>query len=565
MSLTAALRAVADRGSGHGIRLFNGGREAARTGFGELYHDAGRIACGLRERGVAPGERVALALPTSLDFPRALFGVLAAGAVPVPVPPPFRFASLDIHIHRIGVAMRRSGVTRVVSDAALGALLGPALGEAAGGGFTVLDVAGLAAPSPLYEDVAEGHPALVQYTSGTSEDPKGVVLSHGNLLANTSAISRALGLTRDDTCVSWLPLFHDMGLIGTLLTAALHDVDTCLMPPEDFLRDPGRWLRLLSGRSGAMTAAPNSGYLHALRRTPPEAVRELDLSGWRLALNGAEAVDAELMRRFTAHFAPAGLRGSVFLPVYGLAEGSLAVAFAPAGRPVRSMWVRRDLLGDGVVGFTREGAEQAREVVSVGRPVAGTEVRLVAEDGTVPDAEGAVGEIEIRGASVMRGYEADEAATARTVRDGGWLATGDLGFRHDGELYVTGRRKEMVIVFGQNHYASDIEAVAGRLPGMAPHSVLAGGVRFPEGEGLVLLVETREHDPAARSELVARVRLAVSGALGVTPRDVVLVRRGLLPRTSSGKLRRHGVEALYREHSAPRQDSATTVGRTTGE
>jgi acyl-CoA synthetase (AMP-forming)/AMP-acid ligase II len=336
-----------------------------------------------------------------------------------------------------------------------------------------------------------------------------------------------------------------MGLIGTFLTSVLNDLETCLLPPEDFLGDPGRWVRVISRHRATITAAPSTGYLHTLRKVSDEVVRELDLSGWRLALNGAEAIDPDTMRQFSAHFAPAGFRQTSFLPVYGLAEGTLAVSCSPVGRPVRTAWVRRNLLSRGIVAFATQGAELAREVVSVGAPVAGTDVRLVAEDGAeLPDGR-TVGELQIRGASVMRGYEAGGQTGWDGIHDGGWVSTGDLGFRHDGELYIAGRKKEMVIVLGQNHYASDIESVAGRLPGVSVNGVLAASVRFADGEGLVLIAETRETCPQARSELVAQIRLAVSGGLGVTPREVVLARRGQLPRTSSGKLQRHDTTALY--------------------
>ncbi|MBT2382969.1 AMP-binding protein [Streptomyces sp. ISL-11] len=554
MTLTAALRDVAERGTGHGVRLFRGDRERERAGFDELYAQAGRVACGLLERGVRPGERVAIALPTSIDFARALFGVLAAGAVPVPVPPPARFASLEIHMRRIVIAMRQSKVRVVLSDAALGSLLGPVLGGD-GEEFRVLDIAAVPASSAVYTDVGVDAPALVQYTSGTSEDPKGVVLTHANLLANVEAITKGIGLTDADVGCCWLPLFHDMGLIGALLSSVLAGADTCLMPPEDFLRDPGRWLRVISRQRVTLSAAPNSGYLHALRKVPAEAVRELDLSSWRLTLNGAEPVDAELMRRFCAHFAPAGFRRTAFLPVYGLAEGSLAVTIPPTGREVRSVWVRRDMLGEGIVEFGGPDSGHCREIVSVGVPVTGTEVRLVGEGGGVLHSDAAVGEIHIRGASVMRGYEANEPATRATVGDGGWVSTGDLAFRKNGELYVAGRKKEMIIVFGQNYYASDIESVAGRLPGVAHHGALAATVPFADGDGLVVMVETRETEPYARSELVSRVRYAVSSELGITPREVLLVRKGRLPRTSSGKLLRHGARAVYEQWASASPDA----------
>ncbi|MFE6776686.1 fatty acyl-AMP ligase [Streptomyces sp. NPDC057702] len=559
MSLVRALATVAGDTTGHGIRLFRGEEEVERVPFDLLYEQAGALAQGLREHGVQRGDRVAIALPTSVDFARAFFGVLAAGAVAVPLPPPVRFASLDIHLGRISLAMRQSKVRVVVSDAALGKLLAPTLGGV-GGEFEVLDVAQLAAAEPYYADVPAQAPALIQYTSGTSAHPKGVVLSHANLLANVGAIGTALGVTPAEVSCSWLPLFHDMGLIGMFLTPVLNGAETLLLPPEDFLRDPGRWLRLISRHRATASTAPHSGYLYALRKIPAAEVGALDLSSWRVALNGAEPIDPDTLRRFSAHFAPAGFRPTAFLPVYGLAEGSLAVTFPPLGRPVRSLWVRRGPLADGVVeavpppahpspsGPTVEpgggGDGSVRELVSVGTPVTDTDVRLVDAEGSELTGDDRVGELHIRGAAVTRGYEAGEEAGRDTVHPGGWVSTGDLGLRRDGEYFIVGRTKEVIIVFGQNYYASDIELVAGRVPGVANHAVLATSLTSADGEGLALVAETKEADPAVRAELVGHLRHAVSDAVGISPRKVILVRRGTLPRTSSGKLRRHGTRAL---------------------
>jgi acyl-CoA synthetase (AMP-forming)/AMP-acid ligase II len=343
-------------------------------------------------------------------------------------------------------------------------------------------------------------------------------------------------------------MFHDMGLIGTLFCAVLNDLETYVLPPEDFLKDPGTWLRMISRYGGTVAAAPSSGYLHALRKVPAEEVRRLDLSSWRVALNGAETVDAETMRRFAAHFAPAGFREEAFLPVYGLAEASLAVTFPPVGRGAKTAWVARKELGEGLGVVIPAGTESVREIVSVGTPVDGIEVRRVAEDGSVLAEQDRVGEIQIRGSSVMRGYEANEAATAAVLHPGGWVSTGDLGFHHDGELYVVGRTKEVIIIMGRNYYASDVETLVVQLPGVTAKGVHAGGLARPEGEVLVIVVESNLSDPEERDELVSAVRLTVSGALGITPAHVLLTERGRLARTSSGKIQRHGIEDVYREH-----------------
>ena len=386
MNLLTAFAEAAGRGSAHGLHVLNGDREAEHAGYDELYADAGHLACGLLTRGVTAGERVAIALPTSLNFARAFFGVLAAGAVPVPVPPPVRYAPAHVRTRRISLILRQSNVRFILSASTLGELLKAELGGA-DGEFTIMDVGTVPEPSTVYADVTAEDVALVQYTSGTIGDPRGVLLSHGNLLANVAAITRGLGVTDSDVCCSWLPMFHDMGLIGTLLCPMLADAETYLLPPEHFLRDPGRWLRMIDRYRGTVAAAPSSGYLHTLRKVPAPEAGRFDLSSWRLALNGAENVDTHVMRRFAEHFAPAGFRYAAFLPVYGLAEATLAVAFPPVDREPKTAWVRRDLLSEGAVAFSPAGAERARELASVGAAVAGVQIRLMGDEQIPLDAE----------------------------------------------------------------------------------------------------------------------------------------------------------------------------------
>lgn len=542
MTLVEALGATAGLGASRGVHTVRAGELTATISHERLYAEAGQLAAVLAEHGVSTGERVAIAIPDPVAFARAFFGVLAAGAVAVPLPPPHRFASLDVHVRRIVLALRQSRVRVLLSSGALADLLRPHVDTA----FKLVDVAEARGASSRYVAVSPDAPALVQYTSGTSTTPRGVVLSHRNVLANVEAIRRGLAVDTTDVGVSWLPLFHDMGLIGTLLTPILVGCDCYLSAPEDFARDPLQWLRTISERRATVTVAPSSGYLHALRRVaqPPP---DLDLSCLRAALNGAETVDLAVMRAFLAHFAGHGLDPTVFLPVYGLAEATLAVTFPPLGRPVRTAWVDRGRLGDGQVELLDEGAATARALVSVGSPVLGTEIRLVDSDGVELIGPDVVGEIEIRGASVMSVYENDPVTTASVVRAEGWVSTGDLGFRHADELYIAGRRKEMVVVLGQNYYASDVEAIVSGLPALAGGAVLAASAPYEDGEGLLLLVETKHRDAAVRDELAAQIRRAVAEGIGISPREIVFASRGRLPRTSSGKLLRHDVSGL-RDH-----------------
>ncbi|NMO17325.1 fatty acyl-AMP ligase [Pyxidicoccus fallax] len=526
-----------------GIRLLSGGEEVEWLPLEQLYLDAGRLATGLlNEAGVRPGDRVALLLPTSGESIRGLFGVLAAGAVPVPLPPPMPFSNPERYLERTRGAMARSDIRLLLGPSSHEGFLEMLRGDM-GDGVRTRTLEPLMESTPTWQSVSTDAPALIQYTSGSTTAPKGAVLTHRNLLSNVEAIRRGLRMTSKDVGCVWLPLFHDMGLIGCLLASVYVGIHLVMTSPENFVLDPEGWLELFGRYKGTIAPAPNAGYLHCVKKVGAEAVKRLDLSSWRLALMGAEAVDPVTVRRFCEHFAPAGFRPESVMPVYGLAEASLAVTFSELDTPLRTLSVARTELGQGVVEPMQPGHPDAREVVSVGTPVHDTQVRVL--DARGEDAEaGRVGEIHVRGGSVMQGYDRNPDASGAAFRDG-WLATGDLGFLHEGRLYVVGRQKEVIIFNGNNYYATDVEAVARQVPGV--REALAVGVQLEGTEGLVVLVETRERDEAPRKKLVATVRETVSSTLGISPKDVVLVERGRIPRTSSGKLERHKARTLYEE------------------
>jgi fatty-acyl-CoA synthase len=325
-----------------------------------------------------------------------------------------------------------------------------------------------------------------------------------------------------------------MGLFGTFVTPALHDVDIYLQAPEEFVRSPFDWLKTVSRLGATVTAAPDSGYRYILRRSASEQVGQLDLSKWRVAINGAEPIDPDTQRNFTSRFAAAGLAQNVFLPAYGLAEATLAVTFPPMGRATKTIKVRRDALGRGVCETITAEQESHRELVSVGHPALKVDVRVVGDDSVAlgPDA---VGEIEIRGAPVTPGYDRHPQATEAVLRRGGWVATGDLGVWHHGELYVVGRTKELVIILGVNHYASDIEAALHRIPDLPVRGILAQQIQTKDGGALGLVVESDEDDEDAKLAMTRRIREALAAELGIAPDRISYVARGMIPRTSSGK------------------------------
>ena len=505
---------------------------------------AARWASRLMEAGVERGEPVPLLLPTGSEFITAFFGVLWCGAVPVPLSSPMTFGGVDRYLANRARVVADSGAKRMV--------LTPRMAEAAAthaelsAQLEVMLLPGDADDSAMAKPakVRPEDTGLLQYTSGTTGDPKGARISHAALVANAYAIQQGLELGPQDVGVSWLPMFHDMGLIGVLLTAVCHPYPLHLLRPEAFVMRPGRWLDLMSEVGATLTAGPNFAYALCLSRARTKD--DLDLSSLRRALNGSEPVHASTVRAFHAHYAEAQLGAHVSLPVYGMAEATLAITFPDVGAPMRTLTLDRQALE--LRGEVRMHVEGERtEAVSVGRPVTGAEVRVRRADLELAQAD-QVGEIEVGGASLMDGYHGRAEATAEVLVEG-WLRTGDLGFVHEGELYVVGRKKEVVIKGGRNIYPYDVERVACDL---TQTSAAAFG-RYNADAGtddLVLVVETRSLEPEARAELEKQVRGDILATLGVKVDEVHLWPIGALPRTTSGKVRRGACAATLAEREA---------------
>jgi acyl-CoA synthetase (AMP-forming)/AMP-acid ligase II len=509
-------------------------------GWEAIRSRAAQVAGALAELGVSPGERVALVLPTGPDFMDAFFGTLLAGAVPVPLYPPVRLGRLPEYHLATARMLRLSGAVGLLSDGRVGRLLGEAV-RWAGPRLGLRTVAALreSGATPLARPARPDALALVQFSSGSTVDPKPVALSHRAVLSQTDALRMLMPAdTPEDPQlgVSWLPLYHDMGLIGCLLSAVTYPGPLVLIGPEAFLGRPALWLRALSRHGGTMSVAPSFAYAVCARRVKDEEMAGMDLSRWRLALNGAEQISVEAARRFSERFARWGFRPSALMPVYGLAEAALAVTFCPPRAPLRTVGV--DPVELARAGHVRPGQ---RVLASVGIPVPGTEVEVRGEAGAVV-SEGVVGRVHARGPSVMDGYLGQPEAT-RAVLDGGWLDTGDLGFVQGGELVVCGRAKDVVVLRGANHAPHEFEDALDGLRGVRAGCAVALGFVPPGGDGeeLLLLVETT---PEAGPGLVDRVRAAVVERTGIRPHTVQLLAAGTLPRTSSGKLRRS--EALRR-------------------
>jgi len=538
-SLNEALERAAVSGR-PGLTFVAADETETSLGWDAVRERAAAVAGALVSLGVRPGERVALVLPTGPDFMDAFFGTLLAGAVPVPLYPPVRLGRLPEYHLATARMLRLSGAVALLSDGRVGRLLGEAV-RRAGPRLGLRNVAGLreAGAGPVAREGDPGALAVVQFSSGSTVDPKPVALSHRAVLAQTDALR---ALMPDDTPddpqlgVSWLPLYHDMGLIGCLLSALTYPGPLVLLGPEVFLGRPALWLRALSRHRGTMSVAPSFAYAVSARRVKDAEMEGVDLSRWRLALNGAEQISAEAARRFSERFSRWGFRPAALMPVYGLAEAALCVTFSPPRAPLRS--VALDPVELARAGRVRPGG---RVLASVGMPMPGVSVEIRDESGTVV-GEGVVGRIFAHGPSVMDEYLGQPEAT-RAVLDGGWLDTGDLGFVQDGELVVCGRAKDVVVLRGANHAPQEFEDALDGVPGVRLGCAVALGFVPPGGDGeeLLLLAETTAE---AGSDLADRIRAAVAERTGMRPHTVQLLSPGTLPRTSSGKLRRS--EALRR-------------------
>ncbi len=537
--------------------------------FGELYEAAQRCAAELARRGVPAGGRVALMLPTSSAFFVSYAGILLAGAIPVPIYPPFRADRIEEYASRQSAILKNAEVCLLLTfrqAEAVARLLKPrvhSLAEVADA-EKLIDAADKAPPPspgalPLHLTGSRARKAsdiaLLQYTSGSTGDPKGVVLTHANLLANIRAIGEALALGPGDVGVSWLPLYHDMGLIGAWLTLLHFGVPLAVMSPLAFLTRPEKWLKAFQKYGGTISAAPNFAYELCVRKIADKDIEGVDLSHWRAALNGAEPVNPDTLERFAKRFAPYGFRREAQLPVYGLAEASLGVTFPPLNRgPLIDRIDREVFTAEGRAVAAATGDATAISFVSSGKPIPLHEVRIVDASGKeVPDRT--EGFLWFRGPSATSGYYRNPEATEKllpmgpALSDGeyAWVNSGDRAYFADGEIYVTGRVKDIIIKGGRNLYPHEVEELAGRAEGIRKGCIVAFGVKDDASgtEKLIVVAESREREASRRAAIVAAVTQQIGEGLGLPPDRVELIPPGSIPKTSSGKLRREETKQLY--------------------
>jgi len=533
------------------LRALQPDDEFEEVSFNSLNSAARRVAGSLADRGIGPGDRVALMLPTGRGYFQSFLGILLAGAVPVPIYPPHRRAQLEDHLLRQAAILDNAQVRLLITvpEARLVArqlrLAVPDLNHVATAEEMESGPPGSRAPAARPDDLA-----LLQYTSGSTGAPKGVMLTHANLLANIRAMGRAaeVGSGREDVFVSWLPLYHDMGLIGAWLGSLYYGIPLVVMPPTSFLRRPVRWLQAIHEQGGTISASPNFGYELCLNRITDEEMSGIDLSSWRVAFNGAEPVSPQTLRRFTERFEPYGFRPEAMAPVYGLAESSLGLTFPPLGRkPVIDAVSREPFLRFGEARPAPGDEEHPLHFVSCGSPLSGHEVRITDPQGrALPDRR--QGQIHFTGPSVTSGYHRNPEATGKLLRDG-WLDSGDLGYFADGDLFVTGRAKDMIIRAGRNIHPQELEQAVGEVAGVRKGRVAVFGARGGDGgpERLVVVAETRQQDPGEKQLMAQEITGASVELLGSAPDDVVLAAPGTVLKTSSGKIRRADCRRLYEE------------------
>lgn len=521
--------------------------QEATLSFSELDKCASNIARALLDNNLV-GQNVLLVFTPGLEFIKAFLGCLYAGVIPVPVNTPTQASSVD-------------RFEKIVQDAAIGRVLTTA------GLYVRFNVQDWHIPALLVDEVADVEPdfqpgdsrpedvAFIQYTSGSTGDPKGAVITHGNLISNLEMIKSGFSNDEHIVGVNWLPLFHDMGLVGNVLEPLWLGITCIHMSPLEFVQKPVRWLRAISDYKGTTSGGPTFGYAHCLARIKDEDCAGLDLSSWRLAYCGAEPVNAQVLDAFAQRFEPFGFKASSFYPCYGMAETTLIVTGPTAGSGMRKLSVDRQALADGQVRPGIDGIP-LDVYVSNGKAINGQRVVIVHPDGGGTLAENQVGEVWVAGNSVAAGYLNNPEATAERFAcqpKGGsadFYRTGDLGFLRDAELYITGRLKDVIILRGRNYYPQDIEHVTyGAVEGLREGCGVAFSNNAESDEQLIIVYEVEKNhiNTLDKASVITRIRQAVINHFGVSPHQVILIKPKGIPKTSSGKLRRSALAQLFRQ------------------
>lgn len=528
------------------IQSYRDEGEGEVISYGQLRQRAEAVAVGLQQRGLKPRNTVAIMLPSGAEYFYAFFGTLLAGGIPVPIYPPARPSHLEDHLLRHSAILDNCQAAMLVTvpEALRVARL---LGSHVGSLQAIATVAELAksTSSLVRQSVAASDIAFLQYTSGSTGTPKGVMLSHANLLANIRAMGEATGATSSDVFVSWLPLYHDMGLIGAWLGSLYHAMLLVNFSPLAFLARPSRWLWAVHRYGGTLTAAPNFAYELCLKRLKDEPLQGLDLRSLRLMFNGAEPVNPDTLERFCDYFGRFGFSRNAMTPVYGLAENSVGLSFPPVQRGPLFDCVERETLADGGRAVPCPDGAGAIRFPSCGMALPGHEIRIVDAAGLeLPGRE--QGHLEFCGPSATAGYYRNPERSRELFRDG-WVKSGDLAYMAGGEAYITGRVKDVIIHAGRNIYPHELEAAVGKLAGIRDGCVAVFGCADAQSgtERLVVMAELRETDSTGREALCIQVNELAMVLVGMPPDEVVLVPPHTVLKTSSGKIRRAACRELY--------------------
>jgi fatty-acyl-CoA synthase len=586
LTLAAAIEEAAKADPTIGFRFVSdegvpgfGGNATSEASFSytALERASARYGGALQALGLRKGDRVALICPANEDFVLCFFGALRAGIVPVPIYPPLGIGQLQGYLDNTRHIVAKSGARALITTAQIKRMLGtvqaasPTLEQ-----VVAVEAIRESLETLKPEKIGPDDVAFLQFTSGSTSRPKGVTLTHGNLMANVKCImADGLKASSEDRGISWLPLYHDMGLIGFVLAPVVYRVPVVFLPPLLFLKRPISWFQAMTRHKGTIAYAPNFAYALCVKRIRDRELENIDLSSWRVAGCGAEPIRPETLEAFAERFSKVGFSPKALLPSYGMAESSLAISFTELDEGMKTLSVDGELLwAEGTAKVVPQEHENAVRLVSCGPKFPLHEIAAfdAATSTSLPD--GRVGELRIKGPSVMPGYWDDSERTKETFVDG-WLRTGDLGFLHEGHVYICGRSKEVIIVNGRNYYPQDIEWEASQAEGVRKGNVVAFGARDNverDRERVVVAFECQDvpktaegRDLAVEKQALSQtVRKLVQENMGLTLDDVVPLAPGVLPKTSSGKLQRAKTRELYEEgtlsqRKAPRSEDRIGV------
>ncbi len=546
----------------YGARFVTNAGQETFYPYKEVLRRAQNSAASLQAAGVRPGDRIAVILPTAIHFFDAYLGAQLAGAIPAALYPPFRLGRLDEYFARVRKMLNKIGARVMITDSRIKKLLGQA-GEGVTSLEQVIDAKDLASGSgwkPL--DVDPKQPAFLQFSSGTTVEPKAVMMSHENLLHNLVMMETALnrlstktdGSEAEQGAVCWLPLYHDMGLVGNFYMGLSYPANVTYLGPEQFIGFPAIWLQMLSRYKAIITAAPHFAYGLCATKVLDKDLQGVDLSNLLLALNGAEPIDTDGMNHFIERFSKYGFRPEAMVPVYGLAEAGLGVSFPDLGIPPIVTEFDRDAMSV----QHRAVRGRGRSLPSVGKPLPGLTVQIWDPEHRALPA-GNLGRIFVKGPSITQGYYNDPELTANILHDD-WLDTGDLGFFFEENLYIGGRAKDLIIIRGRNFAPQEMEDLLYKLDGLRVGCAVAvSTVVEGEGEQLFILAEKDVRSTRPDEEIAAEIKNRILAGLSLTPYHIEILEQGTLPRTSSGKLRRNEAMRQFLAGELTPPEKVTTI------